>query len=602
MNPILQASKSAFLAGADLARRFDQANPEFARPLGQSLEKQYEIEMLSYLLYLSESAQKISEQRADYINEILDKDYRADDLSELSRRLALHDAKFSTLIPTLLKAAALMDQNSPAAGPSYKDQVIRIFRTIGENAQTYCQDANALEELDREIYLLSLENWAHDQKMAGKNRNGSQSGKGIYSDILDKLQNGKDVIDPRSPLNSPSVSSSRQSGPNPAAMRKPGEEKKKEPEEKEPEKLEDLLAELNALTGLKGVKDDVSSLINLLKIRKIRRERNMKDIPVSMHLVFTGNPGTGKTTVARLLARIYHSLGALSKGQLVEVDRSELVGGYVGQTAMKTQEVTDSALGGVLFIDEAYALTAGKDKQDFGYEAVDTLLVEMENHRDDLAVIVAGYPEPMKEFLQSNPGLKSRFNKFIDFPDYTPDELFEIFDGMVTKSGYKLSEDAIKKAKRIFSDLYAFRDENFANGRTVRNFFEKVMVRQANRLASLEELTNEQLEALEADDLPEDGLYSSKTSENKAPDKQDPEKAEKEPADGSVLPKNDTDQNQIPAASQDRSESEAGLSSRLPDGLPQLPEHVLAGWKEPGKAGDEDHNPEQAGRAGENDA
>lgn len=511
MNPIVQASRSAFLAGAELARQFDAANPDFARPLGQSLEKQYEIEMLSYLLYLSESAQKITPKRAEYINEVLSSEYRAEDLAELSRRLALHDAKFSTLIPTLLKAAANMDKNSMQSGPSYMDQVIRVFRTIGENAQTYCQEADALEELDREIYLLSLDNWAHDQKMSGRNRNGDPFSKSVYGDILDKLQTGKEVIHPTYPTpqnpvtgNTPSPVSTRSQAPA-----KP-EETEKEPE---PEKLEDLLAELNALTGLKSVKDDVNSLINLLKIRKIRKERNMKDIPVSMHLVFTGNPGTGKTTVARLLARIYHALGALSKGQLVEVDRSELVGGYVGQTAIKTQEVTNSALGGVLFIDEAYALTAGKDKQDFGYEAVDTLLVEMENHRDDLAVIVAGYPEPMKQFLQSNPGLKSRFNKFIDFPDYTPDELFAIFEGMTSKSGYKLSEEAAKKAKRIFSDLYAFRDDNFANGRTVRNFFEKVMVRQANRLALLDELTNEQLELLEAQDLPEEELYAREAAE-----------------------------------------------------------------------------------------
>ena len=227
------------------------------------------------------------------------------------------------------------------------------------------------------------------------------------------------------------------------------------------------------------------SLINLLKIKQLRKERNMNNIDVSMHLVFMGNPGTGKTTVARLLAQIYHALGALSKGQLVEVDRSELVGGYVGQTAIKTQEVTDSALGGVLFIDEAYSLTSGKDSSDFGYEAVNTLLVEMENHRDDLAVIVAGYPDLMEQFLTSNPGLKSRFNKFITFDDYNPEELMEIFVSMAAKNGYTLDDEAREAAKKILEDKYYTRDENFANGREVRNFFEKAMVRQANRLATL---------------------------------------------------------------------------------------------------------------------
>ncbi len=284
----------------------------------------------------------------------------------------------------------------------------------------------------------------------------------------------------------------------------PKQEEKAQEKPEEPEKsLEELMAELNELTGLQSVKEDVNSLINLLRIRKIRKERSMKDIPVSMHLVFTGNPGTGKTTVARLLAKIYHALGALSKGQLVEVDRSELVGGYVGQTAIKTQEVINSALGGVLFIDEAYSLVAGRGEGDFGREAVDTLLVEMENHRDDLAVIVAGYPAPMEEFLQSNPGLRSRFNKFIFFPDYTPDELYDIFTGMVDKNGYKLSDKAAEKAKKIFTDLYDYRDDTFANGRTVRNFFEKTMIAQANRLASVENIPDEQLILLEEEDLPD---------------------------------------------------------------------------------------------------
>lgn len=490
---ILETSLRAYQSGKDLAQYFEKVDPDFVKPLDHSLESQFEIELLSYLLYLSETLGRITFARAEYINALFGTDYEAADLMELSRRLGLHDSDFSSLVPLILKAAARVDQVEESLLVPYADQIIQIFTVIGENAELYGNEQNALEDLDRQIYLMSLQNWAHDQRPV------YSRGMRMHSPVSDK---------------------SSKSDPNGSRLpQTPGKQnEKKEEEVKEPEKLDDLLAELNSLTGLTSVKEDVNSLINLLKIRKIRKERNMKDIPVSMHLVFTGNPGTGKTTVARLLARIYHSLGALSKGQLIEVDRSELVGGYVGQTALKTQEVTNSALGGVLFIDEAYALTAGKDKQDFGYEAVDTLLVEMENHRDDLAVIVAGYPKPMKEFLSSNPGLKSRFNKFIDFPDYSPDELFEIFEGMCTKNGYLLSEDAKAKAKTIFTDLYENRDENFANGRSVRNFFEKVMVAQANRLAAQDEISDEQLQTLEEQDLPEDFLKITAHLEEDEPD------------------------------------------------------------------------------------
>ena len=264
----------------------------------------------------------------------------------------------------------------------------------------------------------------------------------------------------------------------------------------------DPMEDLNELIGLTGIKHDVKELYDFTRIQKLRKEAGMKTVPVSMHLVFTGNPGTGKTTVARILARLYKQIGVLSKGQLVECDRSGLVAGYVGQTAVKTQKKIEEAMGGVLFIDEAYALARNAENgTDFGQEAIDTLLKAMEDHREDFVVIVAGYTGPMETFIQSNPGLKSRFNKFIEFPDYTVDELVQIFDLNCSKYQYVPDPEARDQIKTLIMLQKAKTPENFANARAVRNLFETIITNQARRVAQLEKPTVDEMQQITLEDL-----------------------------------------------------------------------------------------------------
>ncbi len=281
----------------------------------------------------------------------------------------------------------------------------------------------------------------------------------------------------------------------------PAKEASAAQEQEDEETLDDMLAELDSLIGLEGVKREVRTLINLIKVRKMRAQHDMKIMDMSFHMVFTGNPGTGKTTIARLVAKIYRKLGFLSRGQLIETDRSGLVAGYVGQTAGKVTEVVNSALGGILFIDEAYALARKGMENDFGREAIDTLVKLMEDNRDDLVVIVAGYTDEMHDFLTSNPGLISRFNKYIDFPDYTDDELMAILDMNAGRQGYVVAEAAKAVVREMLSGMTLSDRMDFGNARGMRNTLEKLVQEQANRLAGeTGEVTREMLEQLTAAD------------------------------------------------------------------------------------------------------
>lgn len=276
----------------------------------------------------------------------------------------------------------------------------------------------------------------------------------------------------------------------------------KSPKTFEASNINNILQELNALIGLDSLKDEIHNLINFLKVQKFRQEQGLPRIPISLHLVFCGSPGTGKTTVARLIGQIYKELGLLNKGHLVETDRAGMVAGYVGQTATKVDSLIESALDGVLFIDEAYTLKPADARNDFGQEAIDTLLKRMEDYRDRLAVIVAGYSEEMSRFIDANPGLQSRFTIYFSFEDYKPDELLAIFEKLCKESQYNLEVEAKQALLNKFTELYLNRDKTFGNGRLVRNLFERTIKKQANRLVKLAQMSKEVMAKIQPEDIP----------------------------------------------------------------------------------------------------
>ncbi|WP_445456185.1 AAA family ATPase [Flavobacterium sp. HNIBRBA15423] len=272
--------------------------------------------------------------------------------------------------------------------------------------------------------------------------------------------------------------------------------------EVENDSLEKVLDELNSLIGLENVKKDIAELVNLLKVQQKRTTQGLKNIEITLHTVFLGPPGTGKTTVARLLGRIFKHLEFLTKGQMIETDREGMVAGYVGQTATKVDAIVADAKGGVLFIDEAYALSQNLGN-DYGGEAINTLLKRMEDFREDFAVVVAGYDEPMQVFIDSNPGLRSRFNRYFHFNHFSPDELFAIFEIYCKKADFIITEEAQEKLKDTFDLLYQKRDDSFGNARVIRNIFEKCIQQQANRIVKIKRITKKVLRTLTEEDIPE---------------------------------------------------------------------------------------------------
>lgn len=411
-------------------------------------------ECIDFLSYLSASDGTISDFEAEFISEYFGNKMSAEELKVYIENHNTYTTQFEQTIPETLKRLIKQDNEKYVANKelslSASEAYIVVFESMGKEFLVCDGESDEQEVADFTTYISNLRTYKNEHILFSHKVNSAISAIDINENQVISQDNEKNT-------------------------------------------LESLLEELDNLVGLQVVKNDVNSLVHLQEIKRLRKARGLKEIPVSNHLVFYGNPGTGKTTVARLLARIYHAMGILSKGQFVEVDRSGLVAGYVGQTALKVQEVVEKSLGGVLFVDEAYALSYSTNGNDYGQEAIDTLLKAMEDHRDDFIVIVAGYPELMSKFIDSNPGLRSRFNKYINFEDYTVKELGQIFSLMCENAGYTASSDVTEYVMTVFENKFKNRGKNFANAREVRNFFEKAMVNQADRLFSINNPTNEQL-------------------------------------------------------------------------------------------------------------
>ena len=438
MNPLLKEAVN------DLYGAYAELDPNITR-------SSFNLETEKYLSYLAAANGTVAESETDFINYYLDLSLKPRDLANFITSYGTYGKRFETTLPKIFEEH-LYPKELPLL-------YIQIMERLGKEMIVVDEYADEDEVRCLTAYLTMLYDAYNERFPDDKHCFRLEDGdEGIQKDTIQAAQ---------------------------------------DPEEKS---LNELLAELDELIGLWTVKQNVYSLVHLQDVQMERKRRGLKKVPISNHLVFMGNPGTGKTTVARLIARIYYRLGVIPTSNFIEADRSTLVAGYVGQTALTTKKVLDDAHKGVLFIDEAYSLSSGL-QGDYGHESIQTLLKRMEDERDTMVVIAAGYPKLMEEFLNSNPGLRSRFSKQIFFPDYTAEELLEILKYMVRKNGLLITEDALEYTYGQLKKLYEERDDNFANARIVRNMFESALVRQADRLKDIEALTDEEIQTLTEEDF-----------------------------------------------------------------------------------------------------
>ena len=449
-------------------------------------------EILSFLLYLSASDGSIEKDEALFIKDYLDEQISPEEMCQRIEEENICSKSFEERAPLVLKKLVKFDnaeyEKNGKLEESQAEKYICLYEALGGEFASCDRELAQSERDDLNTYITNMRSFYRANYVGP-----DEATKAVHIEYS--------VV---------------------GTGNRTSNSGKKEIATDEEKSLEDLLIELNGLIGLNKVKSTVNQLIHFNAIRQIRDDRGLDQLAITQHMVFYGNPGTGKTTVARLIAKIYHRLGILSKGHLIEVDRSGLVAGYVGHTALKVKEVVNQARGGVLFIDEAYALTYKRSENDFGWEAVDTLIKAMEDEREDFVVIVAGYPEPMDQFINSNPGLKSRFNRFIRFEDYNVDQLLQIYHKMLQEAGYETTDKAWDVAEEFFETKVLEKNNrtnigfnsipskknltvegigDFANARLVRNFLETAVMNQADRLYSQQPLTDEELSTLEYEDV-----------------------------------------------------------------------------------------------------